>query len=65
MGGHAQARFGIAAVEIGDVGKLQCIRHLLVEGQGGRLDIDGGAVIGLDEIQGNLGIVLIGLHAVG
>ena len=65
MGGHAQAGFGIAAVEIGDVGKLQRIRHLFVEGQGGRLDIDGGAVIGLDEIQSNLGIVLIGLHAVG
>ena len=64
LGGHAQAGLSIAAVEIGDVGKLHSIRHLLVEGQGSWFDIDGGAVIGLYEIEGNLGIVLIGLDAV-
>ena len=63
--GHAQARLGIAAIEIIQGILVHRARHFLAQRRGGRLNINGDPVIGVDEIKGDLGIVLIGLRAVG
>ena len=65
LGDHAHARFDIALVEVAELLLVETVRDFARERRRCGLDIDGDALVRLDEVERELRVVLVRLDAVG